>query len=310
MGGSAWKAAVMSDGCALAFDSLPNNSVIDDLAALAGLFERLLEKTGHEMADCQGLGISLAEIVDSEAKSCPSPCYKHPYFEGNNVERIVRDHIDLPVEVDNDARAALLGEESYGVFRDLGSASDNVLIITLGTGIGVAARVDGVMLRGSSATGGTLGGHMTVDINGPRCICGNRGCAEALASGYAMKCFVPQQAWFAKSTLRNEKQPTFRMLTDAVRQGDKFAKQGLDGFCEAWTSLLVSLVHVLGPAHVAVSGGFSRSADLFLPCITEAVRDRLWDPRIMPQIHVAEEPEASGVRGAEVLVRSATHEYV
>lgn len=309
MGGTAWKAAVMSEGRALAFGSLPNRSVVDDLSELADLFRRLLQEAGSSLKECLGLGISLAEIVDSNEKSCPSPCYKHPYFQGNNIETVVRGYIDLPVEVDNDARAALLGEEAYGVLSDLASGTDNVLMVTLATGIGVAARVNGELVRGAHSTGGTLGGHITVDINGPVCICGNRGCAEALASGYAMTTLVPQQPWFVKSTLANEKQPTFQMLTDAVRQGDPFANQGLDGFREVWTSLLVSLIHVFDPPHVVLSGGFTRSADLFLQTMTISVRDRLWDSRIMPEVLVAKDPELSGIRGGEVLVRSARHEY-
>ena len=305
MGGTAWKAAVMSEGRPLAFDSMPNQSVVDDLEELSRLFERLLQEAGTSLESCIGLGISLAEIVDSDAKSCPSPCYKHPYFEGNDVEPIVRRYIDLPVEIDNDSRASILGEEAFGVLSELESGADNVVMITLGTGIGVAARVNGTLLRGARDTGGLLSGHITVDMNGPRCICGNIGCAEALASGYALANYMPERPWFAESSLAGESRPTFRMLTDAVRQGDRHARTGLDEMSQAWTSLLVSLIHAFGPAHLALSGGFMRSADLFLDDIKEAVRVRLWDPEIMPEIHIAVEPELSGVRGCEILVRRA-----
>ena len=248
---------------------------------------------------------SLAEIVDSDAKACPSPCYKHPYFEGNAVEPIIRRFIDLPVEIDNDSRASILGEEAFGVLSGLTAGRDNVVMVTLGTGIGVAARVNGTLLRGARHTGGLLSGHITVDINGPRCICGNIGCAEALASGYALANYLPTRTWFAESTLAGESTPTFRMLTDAVRHGDPHARAGLGEMCDAWTALFVSLIHAFGPAHLALSGGFLRSADLFLDEIEESVRDRLWDPNLMPEIHVADEPELSGVRGCEVLVRRA-----
>ncbi|MGI9223985.1 MAG: ROK family protein [Woeseiaceae bacterium] len=305
MGGTAWKAAVMRDGRALAFDSMPNRSRVEDLEELSTLFDRLLQDAGSSLQSCAGLGISLAEIVDSDAKACPSPCYKHPYFEGHEVEPILRQFIDLPVQIDNDSRASILGEEAYGVLSNLGSGAENVVMVTLGTGIGVAARVNGTLLRGARHTGGLLSGHITVDMNGPRCICGNIGCPEALASGYALANYAPGRPWFAESSLAGEAGPTFRMLTDAVRQGDKHAKTGLDEMCDAWTALLVSLVHAFGPAHLALSGGFMRSADLFLDGIEQAVRQRLWDPNLMPEIHVAEEPELSGVRGCEVLVRRA-----
>ncbi len=305
MGGTAWKAAVMSGGEALAFDSMPNRSRIDDLRLLSTLFDRLLSDAGTDLRSCLGLGISLAEIVDSDAKACPSSCYKHPYFERNEVEPIIRQYIDLPIEIDNDSRASMLGEEAYGILSDLPSGTDNVVMVTLGTGIGVAARVNGTLLRGAWETGGLLGGHITVDMNGPRCICGNIGCAEALASGYALANYMPQRPWYGASSLARESRPTFRMLTDAVRQGDEHARTGLEEMCNAWTALLVSLIHAFGPAHLALSGGFMRSADLFLDKIAGTVRSRLWDPDLMPEIHVAVEPELSGVRGCEILVKRA-----
>lgn len=305
MGGTAWKAAVMSEGRALAFASMPNRSVVDDLSELAALFGHLLKESGSSLKACLGLGISLAEIVDSNAKICPSPCYKHPYFQGNDVESIVRNYIDLPVEIDNDSRASLLGEEAFGVLKNLTAGADNVLMVTLGTGIGVAARVNGTLVRGARDTGGLLGGHITVDMNGPTCVCGNRGCAEALASGYALINVATQRPWYAKSSLAGVERPDFRMLTDAVRQGDSHARQGLGEFSEVWTALLVSLIHAFGPAHMVLSGGFSRSADLFLPGVLDSVRKRLWDPELMPDVHIPDEPELSGLRGGEVLVRRA-----
>jgi glucokinase len=295
----------MSEGQPLAFDSMPNQSDIDDLKRLSVLFDRLLDEAGYSLDSCRGLGISLAEIVDSDAKTCPSPCYKHPYFERNEVEPIVRRYIDLPVEIDNDSRASMLGEEAYGILSDLPSGADNVVMVTLGTGIGVAARVNGTLLRGARDTGGLLSGHITVDMNGPRCFCGNIGCVEALASGYALAHYLPQRPWFVASSLARESRPTFRMLTDAVRQGDEHARAGLEEMCATWTALLVSLIHAFGPAHLALSGGFMRSADLFLDKIADTVRSRLWDPDLMPEIHIAVEPELSGVRGCEILVERA-----
>lgn len=305
MGGTNWKAAVMSQGQPLSFGSMPNRSNAEDLPVLARLFDELLEKADGRLAECIGLGVSLPEIVDSDNKTCPSRCYKYPYLQGKNIESVLRDYIDLPVSVDNDARAALLGEEVYGVFGDRPGGSGNLLIVTLGTGIGVAARVNGKLLRGAHGIGSTMGGHITVDLNGPVCQCGNRGCAEALASGWAFAARAPEQDWFSQSTLADSINPTFKMLTDAVRKGDAHAKTGLSFLCDVWASLLVSLVHLLDPAQIVLSGGFLQSADLYLDALTDAVRRRVWDTHAMPEFYVAEDPALSGLRGCEVLVRRA-----
>ena len=89
MGGTRWKAAVMDRGRVVVFDSLPHSSSVNSLTDLASLFERMLESAGCSLSDVLGLGISLPEIVDADAKFCPSPCFKHPYLEGKNVEDVV-----------------------------------------------------------------------------------------------------------------------------------------------------------------------------------------------------------------------------
>jgi glucokinase len=209
--------------------------------------------------------------------------------------------------VENDSRAALLGEETYGVLAKRQPRENNVVMLTLGKGIGVAARVNGQLVRGAHHCGGILGGHITVDLNGPRCQCGNRGCAETLASEWALEQRMINTTWFANSTLANADSPTFKGLCHAVRQGDKYAQQGLNYFIDVWTSLLVSLVNLLDPKCLVLSGGFIYSADLFLQPLQESVRKRLWLPDAMPEFMVAEQPEMSGIRGAEVLVRQAVN---
>ena len=301
MGGTRWKAAVMDRGEVLAFDALPNNNVIADLDDLAGLFNRLLADVGASLDECTGLGISLAEIVDSTTKTSPSPCYKHPYLTGKNVEVVVRDYIDMPVFVDNDARAALIGEETYGALR--GIETDNALTITLGTGIGVGVRVNGVMLTGAHATASTLGAHITIDLNGPDCVCGNRGCAEALGSGWVLRDRVPLRDGYSGSAMSGIDRPGFKHLTDAVRKGDSFATTVLTEFTAAWTSLLVSLIHVYDPTHIVLTGGFTYAADLFVDSMVAPVAGRIWDSHNMPQVLVSDQPENSGLRGCEVMVR-------
>ena len=171
MGGTNWKLAVMEKGTPLAFMQTPNNHSYHDLVQLPSHFASLLEQIGASMSDCIGLGLSIPEIVDVNQKTCPSPSPKHPYFEKKNIEEVVHAHLNLPIEVDNDARAALFGEEEYGVLKGRNLTSANHVMITLGTGIGVGIRVNGTILRGLNGAGATLGGHMTIDQNGPQCIC-------------------------------------------------------------------------------------------------------------------------------------------
>ena len=94
---------------------------------------------------------------------------------------ILRKRLDIPTWLINDANAAALGEHRLGI----GQGIDNLIYITLGTGIGGAIILDGRLYTGTSGSAGELG-HMTIDVNGLRCKCGNIGCWETLASGTAV----------------------------------------------------------------------------------------------------------------------------
>ena len=303
MGGTNWKMALMEGGHPLVLRHAPNTRQLGDLEALPGHLSTMLGELGAGQDECLGMGISLPEIVNRSSGECPANCPKHPYFTGKNMKDVVRSYLGLSVAVDNDARCALLGEEHYGVLRDLPQPAANALMITLGTGIGVGARVEGNLLRGSHHAGSILGGHITLDINGPPCPCGNRGCAEALASGWALEQRMPKEDWYRSSSLAALPKADFKALVDAVRGGDSGARIGLQKFREVWESLLVSLCHLLDPRVIVLSGGFVYAADLFLGDLKEGLRGRLWNASHCPDLLIAKEPELSGLRGAEALAR-------
>src|ERR671932_819126 len=102
-------------------------------------------------------------------------------IEGIPVKEELGDRTGLQVTVENDANAAAWGEFRFGAGREV----EDLILITLGTGVGGGVISHGVLLRGARGTGGELG-HVTVQATGPRCGCGNRGCLEALASGTAV----------------------------------------------------------------------------------------------------------------------------
>ena len=89
---------------------------------------------------------------------------------------------NVPVVIENDARAALIGEWQYGA----GKGSDNILMVTLGTGMGSAVLIEGKLLRGRNFLAGNLGGHMSIDFEGDECNCGNIGCVETAGSTWAL----------------------------------------------------------------------------------------------------------------------------
>ena len=113
---------------------------------------------------------------------------------------------DLRFAIENDARMALLGERHAGA----AAGCDNVVMITLGTGIGGAAMIEGKLLRGKHAQAGCLGGHLPAKVGGRQCTCGAIGCLEAEASGWALPLWRPEWKGFARqsrSSRRNDQLP-------------------------------------------------------------------------------------------------------
>src|SRR5258706_6097009 len=108
-----------------------------------------------------------------------------------------RQDFGLPLRIENDARMALLGERYAGAARGF----DDVVMTTLGTGIGGAAMIGGTLIRGKHAQAGCLGGHLPVLFNGRTCTCGNIGCPEAEAAGWSIPAVSSDWPGYADSDL-------------------------------------------------------------------------------------------------------------
>lgn len=129
----------------------------------------------------RGVGIGCKGIIDTATSRVNSLPGDLNFLEG----RLLADVIDagrVPLCADNDARTALVAEVLWGAAR----GKQNAVLLTLGTGVGGAALVNGAILRGASGAAGHLG-HMTLDVHGGLCICGNRGCVETRFSSRAIE---------------------------------------------------------------------------------------------------------------------------
>ena len=128
-----------------------------------------------------GIGIGCKGIIDTATSRVTSLPGNLNFLEGMVLAEVIEAG-EVPVQADNDARAALVGEVLWGAAR----GKRNVVMLTLGTGVGGAVLVDGKILRGASGAAGHLG-HMTLDLHGGLCICGNRGCVETRFSSRAIE---------------------------------------------------------------------------------------------------------------------------
>lgn len=179
----------------------------------------------------------------------------------------------LPTVVDNDANLAALAETLFGAAR----GRDHVMLVTLGTGIGGGIVTDGKIYRGQSLAGEV--GHMTIDVGGPRCTCGQQGCWETFASGRRLDQLARDETAAEPSGLTSRlagaEPANGAHLTEAAMQGDARAGRALQEM-GSWLGIgLANLVAILDPEVVVVGGGAARAGDILLDPARRSMSDAL-----------------------------------
>jgi glucokinase len=216
----------------------------------------------------------------------------------------------LRVTVENDANAAAWGEFRFGAGRDV----EDLILVTLGTGVGGGVISRGVLLRGARGTGGELG-HVTVKPAGPRCGCGNRGCLEALASGTAIARRAQKVATERPDSLlgrlAEERAPSGEDVLELARKGDQVSVRVLRE-AGMWLGVgLATFVNIFDPEVIAIGGGLSEAGDLVLEPARRELLLRSHSPsRNLVEIREATLGAKSGMLGAAALARNEEGEYV
>ena len=177
-------------------------------------------------ASLRGIGIGCKGVIDTTSSRVNSLPGDLNFLEGSILAKVVSAG-DIPLYSDNDARTALIAEVLWGAAR----GKRNVVMLTLGTGVGGAALVDGVMLRGASGAAGHLG-HMTLDLHGGLCICGNYGCVETRFSSRAIEsdylAHLHRAAPASLSVDHAGQPPTTEAIFRAAAGEDESARRVLD----------------------------------------------------------------------------------
>jgi glucokinase len=284
-GGTEIKLGVLDGSSTLAATALPNTGSERDLDAVAAAVRDLSRPF-------DAVGIALPGVVDRSTASLVAAHGKYAWALGRDIGAWSRAVFDRPAVVENDARAALLGETVHGC----AAGARDAVLITLGTGIGTAALVDGVLLRGPHDHAGILGGHITVDLDGPPCTCGNIGCAEAVASTWALQRDAAADPRLAAALATPDRSaPGLKELI--ARGDDEAVAPVLERYVLAWSAAIVGMCHSYDPETVIVSGGAMRAADVLLPRLTALVHEHLWSSSFRPPLISPDAPEHSVLLG-------------
>lgn len=252
--------------------------------------------------EARAVGVGIPSLMDYERGVALSTV--HLPIEDVAVRDVLAERLGLPVFVDNDANAALLGEHRGGAAE----GTRHAVMLTLGTGIGGAVLADGRLVRGVLGAAGELG-HMVIDTDGPPCFgtCPNRGCLEAMASGSALGRDALAVARSDPGSalgiaLADGQEITGALTTELAHDGDPAAAALVARVGGLLGVGIASLVNIFNPEVVVVGGGVIAAGDLLLdPARAVVARRALVPSRDAVRIVAARFGAESGMLGAAAL---------
>lgn len=249
------------------------------------------------------VGVAAAGFVDAAGQRVMFA--PHLPWQGEDVRARLSKRIGAAVVLDNDANAAAWAEWRYGAARD----TTNVIVVTMGTGIGGGIVLDGRVLRGRNGMAGEFG-HMQVVPDGHPCECGGRGCWEQYSSGNALVRFARERIGVRPTVLEdlchgNPDLLTGPMVTEAAEEGDLVARDAFAAVGD-WLGVgLANLVAAFDPERIVIGGGVSAAGDRLLePARRALVRSLVGAAqRVVPDVVRAKLGPEAGLVGAADLAR-------
>jgi len=204
-----------------------------------------------ESAVIEGIGVSATGQVDDRIGAVIGTNGKIPHYEGSQIKREMETEFRVPVFALNDANAAALGE----CFAGRAKGVSNVLMITLGTGVGGGIVLGGRIFGGTRGIAGELG-HIPLYADGIPCACGSRGCYESYAATTALVRLAKEAT--------GEEEMNGRIIFSRAAQRDKSILSILDHWIGDIAAGIVGLVHTFNPQMVLIGGGVSSQEDLLI----------------------------------------------
>jgi glucokinase len=231
------------------------NAVIERLVTV---IEDILIQNKLTPNKIDAISIACAGGIDTAKGVVVTPSPHLPGWANLPLAEIIKKKTRIITYVLNDASAAALGEQRYGV----GKGAKNLVLFTVGTGIGGGIIIDGKLYLGARGGAGEFG-HMTVETHGLKCGCGNIGCLELYASGTALVNDVvgrlqrAQKSSLVDMVKGDLTKITAELVDDAARRGDKLAQDAIVQMAYYLGVGMVNIVNIFNPEMVVISGGMA-----------------------------------------------------
>lgn len=277
----------------------PYANIIKDIAELV---QNLFRQSGLKTDDIIGIGIGSPGTIDAKTGVV---VYSNN-FDWKNVPLVeeLQKYLDFPIAISNDANCAALGEVKAGAAKH----SNNVVLLTLGTGVGGGVVVDGKIFEGGHAGGAELG-HTILVRGGEQCTCGRKGCLEAYASATALIRQTKQAAMEHQDSKIYEycnhdlTQINGKTVFDAAAAGDATAQKVVDDYISYLGDGIVDFVNVFRPDKVLLSGGVCNQGTILTDPLNAYIKKYCFagEHGVIPEVATAILGNDAGIIGAAAL---------
>ena len=264
----------------------------------------IMQESNQSSKTIEAIGFGLPGQIDYKegvVKNLPNI----PGWVDIPLSKIIEDEFQIPTKLDNDVRCAALGELNFGA----GKGCENLICITVGTGIGSGIILNGKLVRGAANAAGEIG-HIKMQMNGgPLCGCGDYGCFEAFASGPAIVTMAKEYISGGKSAKYKEMATdgiiTLYIVAQAALQGDTVSIQIFKQIGKIIGIGLASVVNLLNPEKIIIGGGVADAGEILLEPIRQTIQDRAMPIQASSvKVVPAQLANAAGVIGASLLINS------
>lgn len=272
----------------------PEQKIAADMAAVA---RQAAEEAGLSLDQIEWVGVGTPGIANSATGIIE---YSNNLgFCNTPMVQYLEEALGRPAFIENDANAAAYGEYVAGAAK----GAKHAVCITLGTGVGGGIIIDGKIYCGSNFGGAEIG-HTVIDVNGPMCSCGRKGCFEVFSSATGLIRMTKEAlAAHPESAMKDEERITGRTAFNYMRAGDETAKQVVDDYIRYLAAGITNTINIFQPDVLCIGGGVCNEGDPLLLPMKEIVKKEVYT-RNSPkntEIVIAKLGNDAGIIGAAFL---------
>lgn len=276
----------------------PEKEIADDMAKMA---LQAVKNANLTIEQIEWIGVGTPGIANSATGIIE---YSNNLgFKNTPMVKYIQETIDKPVFIENDANAAAYGEYVAGAAK----GAKNAVCITLGTGVGGGIVIDGKIYAGSNFAGAEIG-HTVIEVDGPQCSCGRKGCFEVFSSATGLirmsKEAMAEHPESIMNKMAEEKgKVTARTSFDAMRAGDAVAKAVVDKYIKYLAAGITNTINIFQPDVLCIGGGVCNEGDPLLLPVKALVKEEVYtrNSEKNTEIVIAKLGNDAGIIGAAFL---------